>query len=58
MEITNLIEPGTACHGVSQAFPPPAPSCAGGKTPITAAGLLNNRVVPFFDEKEVKPPRY
>jgi hypothetical protein len=24
------------------------------KTPITAADLLNDRVVPFFDEKEVK----
>ena len=24
------------------------------KTPITAAGLLNNRVVPFFDQHEVK----
>ena len=27
------------------------------KTPITAADLLNDRVVPFFDEKEVKLPR-
>jgi hypothetical protein len=28
-----------------------------GKTPITAADLLNDRVVPFFDEKEVKLSR-
>ena len=27
------------------------------KTPITAADLLNDRVVPFFDEKEVKLSR-
>ncbi len=27
------------------------------KTPITAANLLNDRVVPFFDEKEVKLSR-
>jgi hypothetical protein len=24
------------------------------KTPITAADLLNERVVPFFEEKEIK----
>jgi hypothetical protein len=24
------------------------------KTPITTAGLLNDRVVPFYDEREVK----
>jgi hypothetical protein len=27
------------------------------KTPITAADLLNDRIVPFFDEKEVKLSR-
>jgi hypothetical protein len=27
------------------------------KTPITADGLLNDRVLPFFDEKEVKLSR-
>ena len=27
------------------------------KTPITAADLLNDRVVPFFDEKEVRLSR-
>jgi hypothetical protein len=27
------------------------------KTPIAAAGLLNDRVVPFFDEKKVKLSR-
>src|ERR1700730_8622436 len=27
------------------------------KTPITAADLLNDRVVPFFDEKDVKLSR-
>ena len=32
---------------------PPAERDAGRKTPITAADLLNGRVLPFFDEKEV-----
>ena len=32
---------------------PPADRDAGRKTPITAADLLNGRVLPFFDEKEV-----
>ncbi len=27
------------------------------KTPVTAADLLNDRVVPFFDEKDVKLSR-
>ena len=32
---------------------PPTERDAGRKTPITAADLLNGRVLPFFDEKEV-----
>jgi hypothetical protein len=37
----SLYRPGLSC-------------CTAGKTPITAADLLNDRVLPFFEEHEVK----